>query len=135
MTTLTNPTRRRTKHFRPLFLVRNSFCLHVLVVFFASFAPSRFNFRLPLTRQSPVASRHSSLLFLLVLLLCSAASAQEPASLTARQPVQAQEQPLATYVLGPGDTITIRALNVEEISEKPVRIGTSGIIKFPLIGS
>jgi polysaccharide export outer membrane protein len=30
--------------------------------------------------------------------------------------------------------ITIRALNVEEISEKPVRIGTSGIINFPMIG-
>src|SRR5439155_26989131 len=52
-----------------------------------------------------------------------------------KQPMQAPEQPLATYVLGPGDTITIRALNVAEISEKPVRIGTSGIIKFPLIGS
>jgi polysaccharide export outer membrane protein len=30
--------------------------------------------------------------------------------------------------------ITIRALNVEEISEKPVRIGPSGIINFPMIG-
>src|SRR5206468_426282 len=78
----------------------------------------------------PLATRHSSVLFLLVLLLCSPASAQDPAPLAAKQ-----EQPLATYVLGPGDTITIRALNVEEISEKPVRIGTSGIIKFPLIGS
>jgi polysaccharide biosynthesis/export protein len=43
------------------------------------------------------------------------------------------EEPSA-YILGPGDTITIRALNVEEISEKPVRIGTSGVIKFPMIG-
>src|SRR5947199_1986469 len=63
------------------------------------------------------------------LLLCPTASAQGPASLTAKQPTQVPEQGLATYVLGPGDTITIRALNVEEISEKPVRIGTSGIIK------
>jgi polysaccharide export outer membrane protein len=70
-----------------------------------------------------------------LLLLCPAASAQDPASLTTKQPTQVPEQGLATYVLGPGDTITIRALNVEEISDKPVRIGTSGIIKFPLIGS
>jgi polysaccharide biosynthesis/export protein len=40
----------------------------------------------------------------------------------------------SSYILGPGDTITIRALNVEEISEKPVRIGTSGVINFPMIG-
>ena len=45
----------------------------------------------------------------------------------------ADEEPSA-YILGPGDMITIRALNVEEISEKPVRIGTSGIINFPMIG-
>jgi polysaccharide export outer membrane protein len=45
----------------------------------------------------------------------------------------ADELPSA-YILGPGDMITIRALNVEEISEKPVRIGTSGIINFPMIG-
>src|SRR5207249_4600134 len=116
---------------RPLFLVRNSFCLHVLVVFFASFAPSRFNFRLPLTRHSPLATRHSSVLFLLVLLLCSAASAQDPASLTARQPTQAQEQPLATYLLGPGDTITIRALNVEEISESRCASALRASSNFP----
>ena len=69
-----------------------------------------------------------------MLLLCSIAYAQNPASLTAKQPTPVPEQGLATYVLGPGDTLTIRALNVEEISEKPVRIGTSGVVKFPMIG-
>src|SRR6185295_20412598 len=51
----------------------------------------------------------------------------------AATPSPGEAQP-STYILGPGDTITIRALNVEEISEKPVRIGTSGIIKFPMMG-
>src|SRR2546427_7259066 len=63
----------------------------------------------------------------LLLLLWSTALAQDQASPTAKQPTPVPEQGLATYVLGPGDTLTIRALNVEEISEKPVRIGTSGI--------
>ncbi len=64
----------------------------------------------------------------------SVTSAQDTVSPSAEQPAETQEQDVATYVLGPGDTITIRALNVEEISDKPVRIGTSGVIKFPMIG-
>ena len=38
------------------------------------------------------------------------------------------------YVLGPDDQIQIRGLNLEELSDKPVIIGTSGNINLPLIG-
>jgi polysaccharide export outer membrane protein len=38
------------------------------------------------------------------------------------------------YILGPGDQITIRALEIDEISDKPVRIETSGFINLPMVG-
>jgi polysaccharide export outer membrane protein len=42
--------------------------------------------------------------------------------------------PPGSYVLGPDDQIVIRALDAEEISDKPVLIGTNGNISLPLIG-
>lgn len=42
--------------------------------------------------------------------------------------------PLPGYVLGPDDQISIRALDVDEISDKPVRIDLRGNINLPLIG-
>ncbi len=38
------------------------------------------------------------------------------------------------YILGPDDDITIQALDADEISNKPVRIDTSGNINLPLVG-
>src|SRR5438552_10747360 len=40
----------------------------------------------------------------------------------------------AGYILGPDDQILIRALYAEEISEKPVMIGTNGYIGLPMVG-
>lgn len=40
----------------------------------------------------------------------------------------------STYVLGPDDSIVIRALEAEEINEKPVRIDMSGNVRLPLVG-
>ena len=40
----------------------------------------------------------------------------------------------STYVLGPDDSIVIRALDAEEINDKPVRIDLSGNIRLPLVG-
>jgi polysaccharide export outer membrane protein len=54
----------------------------------------------------------------LLLLFVSIAAAQAPSS----------------YILGPDDQITVRALDVEEISEKPVRVDMRGFISLPLIG-
>ena len=38
------------------------------------------------------------------------------------------------YQLGPGDQIVIRAENVPDISEKPVRVDLTGFINMPVIG-
>jgi polysaccharide export outer membrane protein len=45
--------------------------------------------------------------------------------------VQVQEE---TYVLGPGDQLSIWALGVEEVGKSPVRIDPSGYVDLPLIG-
>jgi polysaccharide export outer membrane protein len=38
------------------------------------------------------------------------------------------------YVLGPDDSLKIWALGVDEISDKPIRIDTSGFVDLPLLG-
>jgi len=80
-----------------------------------------------LTKLSSVA------ICLLALPLLLHSQDQTPTPPSSPATLSESEEPSA-YILGSGDIITIRALNVEEISEKPVRIGTSGIIKFPMIG-
>ena len=40
----------------------------------------------------------------------------------------------STYVLGPDDQISIRAIEAEEISDKPVAIGPDGFLTIPLVG-
>src|SRR5271166_4392138 len=40
----------------------------------------------------------------------------------------------AAYILGPDDQITIHALHVPEMPEKPVRIEADGYIRLPLVG-
>lgn len=47
---------------------------------------------------------------------------------------QADAQLRSTYVLGTDDVIVIRALEAEEINDKPVRVDMSGNIRLPLIG-
>lgn len=64
-----------------------------------------------------------------LLLLLAALLAAQPA---ATPPEGAPA--LAQYVLGPGDQILIRALDVDEISDKPVRIEASGLINLPMVG-
>jgi polysaccharide biosynthesis/export protein len=39
-----------------------------------------------------------------------------------------------TYILGPGDQISIWALGAEELGKSPVRIDSSGYVDLPLIG-
>lgn len=40
----------------------------------------------------------------------------------------------ASYPLGPGDQIVIRALHVPEISDKPLRLDEAGQLQLPLVG-
>lgn len=60
-------------------------------------------------------------------LLCAALvlNGQEPAK---------QTEMISTYLLGPGDQITVQADECEEISNRPVRIGLDGYIRLPLVG-
>lgn len=44
------------------------------------------------------------------------------------------EQLRSTYVLGPEDQIAVRALDADEISDKPIRIDMSGNIRLPMVG-
>jgi polysaccharide export outer membrane protein len=38
------------------------------------------------------------------------------------------------YILGSGDEITVRVVNMTEISDKPISIDLSGDIRFPMVG-
>src|SRR5258708_3990514 len=63
-------------------------------------------------------------------------STREPSSsVKTERPVgESQSQTQPDYVLGPGDQITIRAVNVEEINDKPVLIDTGGYVRLPVVG-
>ena len=54
-----------------------------------------------------------------------------PQELPATKPSQDQ---FPAYVLGPADVITVQAMDVEEISNKPIWIDTDGFINMPLVG-
>ena len=46
----------------------------------------------------------------------------------------AQQPAPRDYVLGPEDQITLRALDAEELDNKPVRVDFSGFIRLPMVG-
>jgi polysaccharide export outer membrane protein len=74
---------------------------------------------------------HGSRCLVLGILLAAAACAQQAAS------EKAKGEPAAlrsTYVLGPGDQILVHAVEAEEISDKPVRIGDDGFVRLALVG-
>jgi polysaccharide export outer membrane protein len=52
----------------------------------------------------------------------------------AQETADTRNQSPVGYILGPEDQILIRALYAEEISEKPILIGTNGYISLPLVG-
>ncbi len=69
------------------------------------------------------------------LVLLGAAYGQTAAGQPVAAPVaNSEEQLRSSYVLGPDDQIMIRALDVEEISDKPQRIDMSGNIRLPMVG-
>jgi polysaccharide biosynthesis/export protein len=49
-------------------------------------------------------------------------------------PSQSERRVLSGYILGPGDQITVRVVNFEEINDKPIAIDLSGCIHLPMIG-
>src|ERR1700676_4248334 len=67
---------------------------------------------------------------ILVLMLFQATP---PAKLAESDGPSKSEAP-TTYTLGSGDQIVVRAVDVEEIDNKPVLIDTRGYINLPIIG-
>jgi len=51
-----------------------------------------------------------------------------------QNPPAGKSQTHPDYVLGPGDQIIVRAINVEEITDKPVLIDMGGYIRLAVIG-
>ena len=81
--------------------------------------------RVPVKQMTKKIVWVSAILFplLVIPVVCDETSAKQ----------SAQDQPSA-YVLGPSDSITIQALDVEEISNKPIWIDTGGFINLPMVG-
>ncbi len=80
-----------------------------------------------------------------VMLLCLAGMvlpglAQEPqqnrpqGGAAAAEPIRPSDAIRPSYVLGPGDEVTIRAFEVEEIGDKPYRIDDEGDVNLPVLG-
>ena len=68
-------------------------------------------------------------------LIFAAVAALAVLSVWAQQPANRPDKNRhAEYVLGPDDTISIRVTDAEEITDKPLRIGSSGTITLPMVG-
>jgi polysaccharide biosynthesis/export protein len=62
-------------------------------------------------------------------------SRQEPSQDNQQEPAtESSVRQRSDYVLGPDDEIIIRALDAEEISNKPIRIDHAGYINVPMLG-
>jgi polysaccharide biosynthesis/export protein len=70
----------------------------------------------------------------LPLLISSAALAQAPAAAAAAAPAAGVTTNDGSYVLGPEDQISLHVVDLEDVSDKPVRIDPSGFIDLPLAG-
>ena len=68
--------------------------------------------------------------FLVAVGLAGMLMAQEPAQMTLQHRAPAPAQ----YVLGPGDEINLHVTDMEEISDKPIKIGPNGDVDIPLAG-
>ena len=74
-----------------------------------------------------------AILILWMVIPVSSSNVSATASPEDQPSASSQNQP-AAYVLGPSDSITIQALDVDEISNKPIWIDTGGFINLPLVG-
>jgi polysaccharide export outer membrane protein len=49
-------------------------------------------------------------------------------------PAPKTPEALPSYILGPDDQLSIRGINLDEIGDKPIAIGTDGYMSLPLLG-
>src|SRR5690348_912752 len=59
-----------------------------------------------------------------------AATAQE----SGRENAKTADTPRPDYVLGPGDQIVLWAVDLDDVSQKPVRVDAAGYVTLPLAG-
>jgi polysaccharide biosynthesis/export protein len=82
--------------------------------------------------------RTQTILLIGIVVLMQTAGAFGVHSTTQQAPVPGAAGPTAgrlpNYILGPNDEIVVLALDAEEISNKPIRVTTSGDISLPLVG-
>lgn len=71
---------------------------------------------------------YRSVLFLVVLSLGSAGT-------RAQKPLVSRQSPASTeYTLGPGDQVVVRVLDLEEFTDRSVRIDPNGFVDLPMVG-
>lgn len=68
--------------------------------------------------------------FAAIAVIAVSMSAQQPDPLTLQRRAPAPTQ----YVLGPGDQIELHVADMEEVSDKPIKIGPNGDVDIPLAG-
>jgi polysaccharide export outer membrane protein len=79
------------------------------------------------------------------LLLAQQPSAEAPQNVTAvssrtpekqSQPARDQDLPQvnSSYILGPGDQISFRVVDLEEITDKPISVDLIGYVRLPMVG-
>jgi polysaccharide export outer membrane protein len=81
-----------------------------------------------LSDNSLLRKLNSSPHILMMGLFCCAFQAIAQPALIPRQP------PVPAYVLGAGDQIVIRVVDMEELSDKPVRVDPNGFVDLPMAG-
>jgi polysaccharide biosynthesis/export protein len=84
-----------------------------------------------MTRPTRLLSGALALQFALAAL---AAAQTEKAPGEAAKPAPRALDDYSKYVLGPGDELTIWALGVPEISDKPLKVGPGGVLDLPIAG-
>ncbi len=72
-------------------------------------------------------------ILLLCLLLIPCITVVSAADIPPDTTKQSEQSPLV-YVLGPGDQISIHVTDLDDVSDKPVRVDATGYIDLPLIG-
>lgn len=82
----------------------------------------------------PLRSRKRLVYGLAILLAWSVTGAAAQEQRAPAAPDRAPDQVRSSYILGPDDQITIKAVAAEEIPAEPIRIDMSGYIRVPMAG-